>query len=197
VEIDKNRRKQLAGLLGWDTKTLDKKYPFDWAQPIAEIVGSYHAVKGGSKTTTLKNTRRALGLLYAERRGKLYEDAVNLLSNERAGVDCETSAKLIELAQAVLRNEDGAKELLAEAAQDRDKELSLLKRVDPRQEPFREFCGLIGYIFFKLASESYHTQRHLIRFAREVLDLAGVTDKFLAHPEQLAELLKADIHLHC
>ena len=112
---------------------------------ISHAIGCYQATKDGSKDTTVANTLAGLGEL--TKPGRAYEKAVQRLADERSGVDYTTHQMLQPLAKAVLKDEPGSREALAQATAKRMEELRTHKRVAPPTESLRLFCGILRLIF--------------------------------------------------
>src|SRR5262249_51170067 len=110
-------------------------------QLVEENVTAYRAAERGSNSCTVANTRLVLRQL--EKRGRGRQDALDLLSNDRAAVDDETLDRLQPLAKAARNKEPRAEEALLKAARQRDAELKEHARVMPRSEPLRFFCGVL------------------------------------------------------
>ena len=122
----------------------------------------------------------------------------NSQANDRSGVDDITLDRLQPLAKAVLRNQPGASEALAQAARARAEELRKHKRVQPETEALRVFCGFLRKIFNRAtAPEQLQTDeegwRHCRRFAIEVLRIADIPHDFESHPDRLKEYLGTDV----
>jgi hypothetical protein len=166
-------------------------------QLIEENVTAYRAAEQGSSSCTVANTRFVLRQL--EKKGRGRQDALDLLSNDRAAVDYETLDRLQFLAKATRNKEAGAEEALLKAARQRDAELKQHPRVTPRSEPLRFFCGVLRKIF-KVASAhldkptSEEEWRLCRRFASAVLKAANIErDHFIAHPDRFTEYLQTDV----
>ena len=121
------------------------------------------------------------------------------LADDRSGVDYTTLTAMQPLAKAVLANCPGASEALARAAGARAEELRKHKRVDPRKESLRFFCGILRLIFNDAAAPVLWGTvddgwRHCRQFAMEVFAIAGIDHaNFDAHPERLTEYLGTDV----
>jgi hypothetical protein len=93
----------------------------------------------------------------------------------------------------------GAGEALSRAAGARAGELHKHKRVDPRKEFLRFFCGILRLIFNNAAAPALRSTvddgwRHCRQFAMEVFAIAGIAHaNFDAHPERLTEYLGTDV----
>lgn len=164
---------------------------------ISHAIGCYQATKDGSKDTTVANTLASLGELTEP--GRTYKKAVQRLADERSGVDYTTHEMLQPLAMAVLKDEPGSREALAQAAAKRMEELRAHKRVAPPTDSLRFFCGILRLIFNQSGSpalrgsldESWQQCR---KFAMEVFTIAGIDHAdFDAHPERLTEYLGTDV----
>jgi hypothetical protein len=171
--------------------------PPELCHTISHAIGCYQATKDGSKDTTVANTLTALGEV--TKPGRAYKKAVQRLADERSGVDYTTHEMLQPLAAAVLKDEPGSREALAQAAAKRMEELRAHKRVAPPTESLRIFCGILRLIFNQSGSPalrgsidgSWHQCR---RFAVEVFTIAGIDHAdFDAHPERLTEYLGTDV----
>jgi hypothetical protein len=164
---------------------------------ISPAIGCYQATKNGSNDTTVANTVAGLGEL--TKPGRAYEKAVQRLADERSGVDYTTHQMLQPLAKAVLKDEPGSREALAQAAAKRMEELRTHKRVAPPTESLRLFCGILRLIFNQSGSPalrgsldgSWHQCR---KFAMEVFTIADIDHAdFDSHPERLTEYLGTDV----
>lgn len=171
--------------------------PPELCDAISEIIGCYQATKDVSKDTTVANTLAALGEL--KKQGLAYKKAVQRLADDRSGVDYTTHERLQPLAKAVLNDEPDSQDALAQAAKKRMEELRAHKRVSPRAESLRYFCGSLRLIFKHSGSpalcgslkESWQGCR---KFAMEVFTIAGIDHAdFVAHPERLTEYLGTDV----
>lgn len=171
--------------------------PPELCDAISHAIGCYQATKDGSNDTTVANTLAGLGEL--TKSGRACEKAVQRLADERSGVDYTTHQMLQPLAKAVLREEPGSQEALAQAAAKRMEELRAHKRVAPPNESLRFFCGILRLIFNQSGSPalrgsldgSWHQCR---KFAMEVFTIAGIDHAdFDAHPERLTEYLGTDV----
>jgi hypothetical protein len=109
--------------------------PPELCDAISHAVGCYQATKDGSKDTTVANTLAGLGEL--TKPGRAYKKAVQRLADERSGVGYTTHEMLQQLATAVLKDEPGPREALAQAAVKRMEELRAHKRVAPPTESLR------------------------------------------------------------
>ena len=164
---------------------------------ISHVIGCYQASTAGSTDTTVANVLAGLGEL--TKSGRAYERAVQRIADERSGVDYTTHQMLQPLAQAVLKDEPGSREALAQAAAKRMEELRTHKRVAPPTESLRFLCGILRLIFNQSGSPalrgsldgSWHQCR---KFAIEVFTIAGIDHAdFDAHPERLTEYLGTDV----
>lgn len=164
---------------------------------ISHAIGYYHATKDGSTDTTVANILVGLGEL--TKSGRAYEKAVQLLADNRSGVDYTTHRVLQPLAKAVLEGEPGSREVLAQAATKRMEKLRMHKRVAPPTESLRFFCGILRLVFNQSGAPalrsnldgSWHQCR---KFAMEVFAIAGIDHAdFGAHPERLTEYLGTDV----
>lgn len=164
---------------------------------ISQAIGAYQATKDGSKDTTVANVLATLGEL--NKQGPAYKKAVQSLADGRSGVDYTTHGILQPLAKAVLNDEPGSREALAQAAAMRTEELRAHKRVSPQTESLRFFCGVLRLIFNHSGSpalcgspdESWQQCR---KFAMEVFTIAGIDHAdFGTHPERLTEYLGTDV----
>jgi hypothetical protein len=147
------------------------------AGSIAETIAAYKATETGSVETTVGNTVAALNEL--NKKGRRYEQAVARIADERSGIDYMTWEILQPLARAVRENMLGAREALAQAACLRVEELRRHKRVDPKTEALRFFCGVIRLLFNvasapTLRNTSDEGWYHCRRFAMEVFAVAGI-----------------------
>jgi hypothetical protein len=124
--------------------------PPELCDAISHAIGCYQATKDGSKDTTVANTLAGLGEL--TKPGRAYKKAVQRLADERSGVDYTTHEMLQQLATAVLKDEPGSREALAQAAAKRMEELRAHKRVAPPTESLRFFCGILRLIFNRSGS---------------------------------------------
>ena len=185
--------RDIARVLG-----LDRLSP-EIAGSIAEAIAIYKVTETGAVETTVGNTVAALNEL--NKKGRRYEQAVARIADERSGIDYTTWEVLQPLAQAVRKNMPGAREALAQAACQRAEELRKHKRVDPKTEALRFFCGVIRLLFNvasaptlrNTADEGWYNCR---QFAMEVFTVAGIgTPDFDAHPERLTEYLGTDVPL--
>ena len=164
---------------------------------ISHAIGCYQATKDGSKDTTVANALAGLGEL--TKPGRAYERAVQRLADERSGVDYTTHQMLQPLAKAVLKDEPGSREALAQAAAKRMEELRTHKRVAPPTESLRFFCGILRLIFNQSGSPALQGSlddgwRRCRNFAMEVFTIAGIDHAdFEAHPERLTEYLGTDV----
>ena len=85
---------------------------------ISHAIGCYQATRDGSNDTTVANTLAGLGEL--TKPGWAYRKAVQRFADERSGVDYTTHQMLQPLAKAVLQDEPGSREALAQAAAKRE-----------------------------------------------------------------------------
>lgn len=189
--IGGREKADLAGVLG-----LDGLSP-ELCEAISHAIGCYQATKNGSKDTTVGNTLAALGEL--TKSGRAHKKAVQRLADERGGVDYTTHEILQPLATAVLKDEPGSPEALAQAAAKRMRVLRAHKRVAPPTESLRFFCGVLRLIFNQSGSPALHgslneSWQRCRKFAREVFTIAGIDHAdFDAHPERLTEYLGTDV----
>ncbi len=164
---------------------------------ISHAIGCYQATMDGSKDTTVANTLASLGEL--TKPGRTYNKAVQRLADERSGVDYTTHQMLQPLAKAVLREEPGSQEALAQVAAKRMEELRAHKRVAPPSESLRFFCGILRLIFSQSGSPALRgsldgSWQQCRKFAMEVFTIAGIDHAdFDAHPERLTEYLGTDV----
>ena len=166
-----------------------KSLPSLVADAIAAAIANYKATEVGSPDTTIGNTLAALAEL--TRKDRAYEKAVARLADDRSAVDDITLKTLQPLARATLAGQSGARAAFARAAHARAKELSVHKRVNPRTESLRLFCGWLRVIFNGATDhlkgrvtpdEAWHQCR---QFALEVFTVAGIDHAdFTAHPER-------------
>jgi len=188
--IGDREKADLAGVL-----KLDGLQP-ELCDAISHAIGCYQATKDGSNDTTVANTLAGLGEL--TKPGRAYEKAVQRLADERSGVDYTTHEMLQPLANAVLKDEPGSREVLAQAAAERMEELRTHKRVVPPTESLRLFCGILRLIFNQSGSPALQGSlddgwRQCRKFAMEVFTIAGIDHDFDAHPERLTEYLGTDV----
>jgi hypothetical protein len=158
------------------------------------------AAQSGSVSTTLANT--VLALQQLEKHGSARQEALELLANDRAGVDYTTHDRLQPLAKNALNGRSGADKALVRAAQERTHALRFHSRVSASTETLRLFCGILRCIFVSCIrhlaeritpKEAWHRCR---RFALEVFSAAGISHPdFDAHPERLTEYLKTDVSI--
>lgn len=173
------------------------RVPPELCDAISHAIGCYQATKDGSKDTTIANILAELGEL--AKSGRAYEKAIHRLADDRSGVDYTTHQILQPLAMAVLKDEPGAREALAQAAAKRKEELRTHKRVAPPTEALREFCGILRLLFNRSGSpalrDGLDASWHQCRvFAIEVFTIAGIDHAdFDAHPERLTEYLGTDV----
>ena len=171
--------------------------PPELCDTISHAIGCYQATKDGSKDTTVANTLAGLGEL--TKPGRAYKKAVQRLADERSGVDYTTHQMLQPLAKAVLKDEAGSQEALAQAAAKRMEELGAHKRVAPPTESLRFFCGILRLIFNQSGSPALSgsldgSWQQCRRFAIEVFTIAGIDHAdFDAHPARLTEYLGTDL----
>ncbi len=165
----------------------------DAAKVRASIEGSiscFQATEAGSATTTVANTRLVLKCICGV--GRARRQAIEVLADERAGVDDVTHDRLHELARKVLAGDQDKDEALIAAARLRLAELDEAPRVEPQRESLRYFCAsLRGAYEFATNSLAGSDRPRYRRFARAVLatvngDLLG---NFLAHPDRLDDLI--------
>jgi hypothetical protein len=190
--IDDQQQRDLAKVLGL------KQLPPLVAEAIAAAIANYKATEGGSPDTTIGNTLAALAEL--ERTGKAFERAVARLADDHSAVDEMTLKALQPLAKATMVGESGARAALVQAAHARAEELRSHKRVNPRTEALRLFCGWLRVIFngttdhLKGRVTIEHAWRQCRLFAMEVFRVAGIdVADFEAHPERLTEYLQTDV----
>jgi len=189
--ISDRDKAELARVLGLDG------LPPNLCEAISHSIGCYQATKNGSKETTVGNTLAALGEL--SKPGRAYKKAVQRLADERVGVDYTTHDILQPLATAVLKDEPGSPEALAQAAAKRMAELRAHERVAPPTECLRLFCGVLRLIFNQSGSPALHgsldeSWRWCRKFAMEVFTIAGIDHAdFDAHPERLTKYLGTDV----
>jgi hypothetical protein len=170
--------------------------PSELCDVISHAIGCYQTTKDGSQDTTVANTLAGLGEL--AKHGRAYEKAVRL-ADERSGVDYTTHQMSQPLAEAVLKDEPGSREALAQGAAKRIEELRTHKRVAPPTESLRFFCGILRLIFNRSGSPALRgsfddgwPQRR--KFAMEVFTIPGIDHAdFEAHPERLTEYLGTDV----
>jgi hypothetical protein len=165
---------------------------------ISQAIGCYQATRAGSAETTIKNVLTALGEI--SKSGRVYDKAVKRLAADRSGVDYTTHEMLQPLAKAVLEGEPRSRETLAKATVRRAEELRAHhKRVVPRTESRRFFCGVLRLIFNQSGSPALRdgldeSWRRCRKFAIEVFTIAGIDrPDFGAHPERLTEYLRTDV----
>lgn len=189
--IGDREKADIARVLGLDG------LPPELCEAISHTIGCYQGTKDGSKDTTVANTLAALGEL--TKSGRAYGKAVQRLANEHSGVDYTTHQMLQSLAKALLKDESGSQQALAQAAEKRMEELRAHERVAPPTESLRFFCGVLRLIFNQSGSpalrgsldESWQQCR---KFAMEVFTIAGIDHAdFDAHPERLTEYLGTDV----
>src|SRR5208282_2243177 len=137
--LDDHQQRDLAKVLG-----LRRLSPLI-SDAIGTAIANHKATEAGSPDTTIGNTLAALAEL--TRKGRAYEKAVVRLADDRSAVDDITLKALQPLARATLAGQSGAKAALAQAAQARAEELRPYKRVNPRTESLRLFCGWLRVIF--------------------------------------------------
>jgi hypothetical protein len=190
--LDDDQQRDLAKILG-----LEKLSPLV-SGAIAAAIANYKATEAGSPDTTIGNTLAALAEL--TRKGRAYKKAVARFANDRSAVDDITLKALQPLARATLAGQCGAKAALTQAAHARAEELRAHKRVNPRTESLRLFCGWLRVIFNGATDhlkgrvttdDAWHKCR---QFALEVFTVAGIDHAdFDAHPERLTEYLGTDV----
>jgi hypothetical protein len=189
--IGDREKADIACVLGLDG------LPTELCEAISHAIGCYQATKDGSKDTTVANTLAALGEL--TKSGRAYGKAVQRLADEHSGVDYTTHEILQPLATAVLKDDPGSREALAQAAEKRMGELRAHKRVAPPIESLRFFCGVLRLIFNQYGSPALSgsldvSWQRCRKFAMEVFTIAGIDDaNFDAHPERLTEYLGTDM----
>lgn len=181
----------IAHVLGLDA------LPQNVEHQIAHAIAAYKATEAGSLDTTVANTIAALQDIGT--RGRRFRRAVERLADDRSGIDYTTSEIVQSLAKEVLADRPGACEALAQAANARLEELRSHKRVDPRKEALRFFCGVLRLIFNHAAAPNLRSTaadgwHHCRQFAMEVFAVADIeTADFGAHPERLTEYLGTDV----
>ena len=189
--IGEAEKRDIAHALGLE------RLPPSVAYAIADAIAAYKATAAGSADTTVANTLAALREI--EKKGRRYKKGVERLADDRSGVDYTTHAAVQPLAKAVLANCPMAREALARAAGSRAGELRKHKRVDPRKESLRFFCGVLRLIFNHAAAPALRCNvdvawRHCRQFAMEVFVISGIDcANFGAHPERLTEYLQTDV----
>jgi len=189
--IGEAEKRDIAHILGLEG------IPPNVGHAIADAIARYNATAAGSTDTTVANTLTALAEI--GKKGRRYRTAVERLADDRSGVDYTTHAAVQPLAKAVLANCPGAREALDRGAGARAAELSKHKRVDPRKESLRFFCGVLRLIFNDAAAPALRCTvedgwRHCRLFAIGVFAIAGVDHaNFDAHPERLTEYLRTDV----
>jgi hypothetical protein len=191
--IGDDEKRDLAKSLGLQS------LPPPVAAGIAAAIANYKATEVGSPDTTIGNTLAALAEL-RRKKGRAYEKAVARLADDHSAVDDVTLTVLRPLASATLAGQPGAKEALAVAACARADELRAHKRVDPRTEALRLFCGWLRVIF---NSATDHLKGHITteeawrqcrEFALEVFTVAGIDHRdFDTHPARLTEYLGTEV----
>jgi hypothetical protein len=177
-----------------------RRLPPKISSAIAEAISAYQATAVGSSDTTVGNTIAALREL--KKKNRAYKSALVRLADDRFGVDYTTHDRLQTLAKAVLLHKPGAANALDRAVNIRICELNNHKRVDPRKEVLRFFCGCLRLIFNEA---THHLKRNIAseeawqrcrRFAMEIFAIAGIEHaNFLAHPERLTEFLGTDVSI--
>jgi hypothetical protein len=171
--------------------------PPEASNMIAEAIACYKATQAGSSDTTVGNTLAALREL--KKTGRAYNKAVARLADDRSGVDYTTHGIAQSLAKAVLANQPGARQALAQAADLRADQLLKHPRVATAKEPLRFFCGVLRLIFNHAAAPELKPPlqvgwRHCRGFAMEVFAVASIDHAdFEAHPERLTEYLGTDV----
>jgi multidrug efflux pump subunit AcrA (membrane-fusion protein) len=190
--LDDHQQRDLAKVLG--LKTLPPRV----SGAIATAIANYKATEAGSSNTTIKNTLAALAEL--TRKGRAYEKAVARPADHRSALDDITLEALQPLARATLAGQSGARAALVRAAHARAEELRAHKRVNPRTESLRLFCGWLRVIFngatdhLKGRVTIDEAWRQCRQFAMEVFAVAGINHAdFDAHPERLTEYLGTDV----
>jgi len=172
--------------------------PLQVSEAVATVTAIYRAEAAGSTDTTIGNTLAELAEL--GKKGRAYKRSAARLADDRSGVDYVTHATLQPLARAVLANEPGAQQMLARAAQARTDQLHAHKRVDPKTEALRQFCGWLRLIFngatdhlkgHVTTEDAWHKCR---QFALAVFTVAGIDHAdFVVHPNRLTEYLGTDV----
>jgi hypothetical protein len=189
--IGEAEKRDIARILGLEL------LPPNVEHAVADAIAAYRAMAAGSADTTVANTLAALTEI--GKKGRRYSRAVERLAHDRSGVDYTTHAAVQPLAKAVLANCPGAREALVRAAGARAAELRKHKRVDPRKEVLRFFCGVLRLIFNDAAAPALRCTvedgwRRCRQFAMEVFAIAGIDHaNFDAHPERLTEYLGTDV----
>lgn len=189
--IGKAGKRDIAHILGLE------RLPPNVEHATADAIAAYKATAAGSADTTVANTLAALSEI--GKKGHRYRRAVEHLADDRSAVDYTTHAAVQPLAKAVLANCSGAREALGRAAGARAGELRKHKRVDPRNESLRFFCGILRLIFNDAAAPPLRSTvddgwRHCRQFAMEVFAIAGIDHaNFDAHPERLTKYLETDV----
>jgi hypothetical protein len=190
--LDDHQQRDLAKVLGLG------RLPPLVSGAIAAAIANYKATEAGSPDTTVGNTLAALTEL--TRRGRAYEKAVARLADDRSAVDDIAHKALQPSARATLAGQPGAKAALAQAAHARAEQLRAHKRVNPRTESLRLFCGWLRVIFNSATDHlrgrvtTGEAWRQCGRFALEVFAVAGIDHAdFDAHPERLTEYLGTDV----
>jgi hypothetical protein len=159
----------------------------------------YRATNAGSPSCTVANTGFALHQL--EKKGRARQEALYLLSNDRAAVDYTTLNAIQSLAKAVLTEKPGAEDNLLQVARNRAAELRQHPRVVHTSEPLRFFCGVLREIFKVMTADhlkqtipSEKAWKLCRCFAFAVFEAAGIErHHFFAHPERLTEYLRTDV----
>jgi hypothetical protein len=191
--LDDHQERDLAKVLG-----LRKLSPLV-SGAIAVAIANYKATEAGSRDTTIKNILAALAELTWK--GRTYEKAVAAFADDHSAVDDITLKTLQPLARATLAGQSDAQAALARAAHARAEELRAHKRVNPRTESLRLFCGWLRVIFnsatdhLKGRVTTDEAWRRCRQFALEVFTIAGIDHAdFDAHPERLTEYLGTDVN---
>lgn len=170
-----------------------ERLPTETVEQVEAAVAAYRATEAGSQSTTVANTLLLLRQL--EKQGPRRREALELLANDRAGVDDATHDALQNLAKAVLVVEPTADVELMEAARRRILELEQHPRIVTALESLRYFCGVLRLIFLECtnahANGTAESRWHQCRqFTLAVFDAAGIAHAdFDAHPERLTEYL--------
>ena len=192
--LDDQHKRDLAKVLRL------RELPPAISEAIAAAIANYKATEGGSPDTTIGNTLAALAEL--SRKGRAYKKAVARFADNRSGVDDMTLKALQPLAKATLAGATGAQAALAQAAHVRAQELRAHKRVNPRTESLRLFCGWLRVIFngatdhlrLRGRVSTDEAWRVCREFALEVFTISGIDHAdFDAHPERLTEYLGTDV----
>jgi hypothetical protein len=190
--IGEQQKRDLAKVLGL------RSLPPQISNGIEHAIACYKAIEAGSPDTTVRNTIAALDEL-KRKDSAAYQRAVARLANDQSGVDYTTHGVLQPLAKAVLKEELGAKDALAQASCARAEELRGHERVETAIEPLRFFCGVLRIIFNhaaapELRSTDKESWRRCRQFALEVFTIADMDHAdFDAHPKRLTKYLGTDM----